>query len=94
VPAEDDKCPNCKLKFIGVRCPQCHHQDSVSAFLKGCPQCGYKLNPPSPQPHKAPQKTRERIPPPIRNTSLDLFTFVVVLLLTTFTMLLYFSGSF
>jgi DNA-directed RNA polymerase subunit RPC12/RpoP len=41
VPSEDDRCPLCGHRFGGVQCTHCGATGPQSAFLTGCPSCGY-----------------------------------------------------
>jgi hypothetical protein len=34
-------CPKCGRFFASVRCPACGHIGGESAFVRGCPACGY-----------------------------------------------------
>jgi len=37
----DAVCPRCGKSFAAVRCPQCGFSGKASAFVRGCPVCGY-----------------------------------------------------
>jgi ribosomal protein L40E len=41
VPSADDRCPLCGHRFGGVQCTRCGATGPQSAFLRGCPSCGY-----------------------------------------------------
>ncbi len=45
VPRNSKTCPNCGKFFASVRCPQCGRIGSNEEFAKGCPTCGYAVNP-------------------------------------------------
>ena len=45
VPRNSRTCPNCGKFFASVRCPQCGRIGSNEEFAKGCPTCGYAVNP-------------------------------------------------
>ena len=37
-------CPKCGKIFSSVRCPACNYSANHSAFIRGCPQCGYAMH--------------------------------------------------
>lgn len=45
VPRNSRVCPTCGKFFASVRCPQCGKTGTNDDFKKGCPSCGYAVNP-------------------------------------------------
>ena len=45
VPRNSRVCPTCGKFFASVRCPQCGKTGTNEDFKKGCPSCGYAVNP-------------------------------------------------
>ena len=37
-------CPKCGKIFSSVRCPACNYSANHSAFMNGCPECGYAMH--------------------------------------------------
>lgn len=45
VPRNSKVCPTCGKFFASVRCPKCFATGTNDDFKKGCPRCGYAINP-------------------------------------------------
>ncbi|NIZ19293.1 hypothetical protein [Entomospira culicis] len=91
VDAHLDACPQCRVKFSGVRCPSCLYQGTIEQFLHGCPSCGYQLHAQAPKLNRTKTTSRptpkRRSPYPWHISSKSLTIFAVALIFTTFMIL-------